>query len=205
MKMEDVEEVGSYKYLGVHIDEDLTFNTHISYVIKNVAHKLYLLCKIRSKISRKASLDIYKAMILPLLDVGDIFYHGASQVLINEVESLQKPAIRIALSLPRMASVQNELGRYNLLTLEKRRKVRLAQLARWMAKKTKYHIQTSGSTRSHANNRMNLKVIYPRKNKVQRSFLYQSTNLWNSLPTYLHCLTKPETFKKEFIEYMQSG
>lgn len=57
-------EVGSYKYLGVHIDEDLSFSTHIRHVIKNVAHKIYLFCKVRSKLTKKSALDVYKAMIL---------------------------------------------------------------------------------------------------------------------------------------------
>lgn len=62
LKMEDVvlEEVTNYKYLGVYIDNELTFSAHINAIIKNVAHKIHLLSKIRWKITEKAVLDVFK-------------------------------------------------------------------------------------------------------------------------------------------------
>lgn len=130
---------------------------------------MHILCKIRSYVTKKALLEVYKVMILPLLDFGDIFYQGAIQKLLNKVESLQKRAVRTIAGLPRMSSVQGELTKYKLSMLEKRRKLHLAQTAPWMAGKVKYIDQTIGNTRSHAEGRVKLKVIHPRKNKVKRS------------------------------------
>lgn len=204
MKMVEtkMEEVESYKFLGVYIDEELSFNTHIWQVIKNVAHKIHILCKIRPYVTRNASLDIYRVMILPLLDFGDIFYHGATQNLLNKIESLQKRAIHIVPCLPRMLSVGEELTRYKLLPLNKRRKLHLAQIARWMAGKGNYIDQKTGNTRSYAEGRTKLKVLYPRKNKVKRCFMYQATTIWNDLPTSLHRVVKPDEFKREFLNHM---
>lgn len=194
-----LEEVGQYRYLGVHIDDELNFNVHIRYIIKNVAHKIYLLCKVRSCLTKKAALDVFKVMILPLLDVGDVFYHGANQTQLNKIELLQKRAIRIVSGLPRLASVQEEIVRHKVLPLWKRRKLHLAQLARWMAGKSKYLDVRPGNTRSHAENRIKLNVIYPRKSKIKKSFLYQSVTIWNDLPTYLNGGCTPEEFKKGVI------
>lgn len=193
-----LEEVGLYKYLGVHIDEDLSFNPHIRAIIKNVAHKIYLLCKIRSKVTMKVAADVYKAMILHLFDVGDVFYHGATQTMLNKIESLQNRAIRVVAKMPRISSVQEELKKRKLLSLERRRKLHLAQLARWMSSKDKFKDHTMGITRSHAQDKVKLKVIYPTKNKVQRSFIYQATTLWNNLPAHLHGVKKAEDFKKQY-------
>lgn len=51
-----LEEVGQYRYSGVHIDDELNFNVHIRYIIKNVAHKIYLLCKVQSCLTKKGSI-----------------------------------------------------------------------------------------------------------------------------------------------------
>ena len=50
--------VSSYLYLGIDIDEHLTFKKYISTLIKNVSHKLYILRKVRPMFDKKASIDI---------------------------------------------------------------------------------------------------------------------------------------------------
>lgn len=197
-----LEEVTNYKYLGVHIDDDLSFNTHVRSVTKNVAHKIHLLSKIRSKLTKKSAMDVYKVMVLPLFDQGDVFYHGTSQANLNKLQVMQNRAIRIIGKLPRLANVTEESKKYNIIPLVMRRKLHLVQIARWMARQTRYKDHTVAYTRSHACNRVKLKVPFPRKQKVKRSFLYQATEMWNSLPTYFHCITKPEEFKREIVKYL---
>ena len=63
-----IDYVFQYKYLGITIDEILSFHSHLNNTIKLVAHKIFLLHKIRSYITENAAIKIYKAMILPYLD-----------------------------------------------------------------------------------------------------------------------------------------
>ena len=56
--------VCSYLYLGIDIDEHLTFKKYFSTMIKKVSHKLYILIKVRPMLNKKASIDIVKTMIL---------------------------------------------------------------------------------------------------------------------------------------------
>ena len=66
--------VGDYKYLGVMLDCRLNFEKHADAIGKLVSHKLYLLGKIRSFLTRQMALCIYKTKVLPYFDYGDIFY-----------------------------------------------------------------------------------------------------------------------------------
>ena len=66
--------VNSYLYLGIYIDEYLTFKKYFDTLFQNVSHKLYILRKIRSMINVKASLDIVKTMMCSIIDYGNIFY-----------------------------------------------------------------------------------------------------------------------------------
>ena len=72
--------VPSYKYLGFMLDSTLSFNHHVSTVIKVVAYKVNLLSKIRRYLTENVALKIYKSMILPYFDYGDVIYDAAKQM-----------------------------------------------------------------------------------------------------------------------------
>lgn len=72
-----------------------------------------------------------------------------------------------------------------------------------MAGQGRYKDLTAVNPRSHATNRVKLKVLFPRKQKAKRSFLYQAAELWNSLPTFLHCRMTSDEFKKEATRYLE--
>lgn len=52
MGLTKLEHVKAYKYLGVTIDKDLNFKQHLKQVIKNCAHKIYVLGKIRKRLTQ---------------------------------------------------------------------------------------------------------------------------------------------------------
>ena len=70
-----LEQRRSFKYLGVIVDESLSWNSHISdisYVASRVYPKVKLLNRILSFLDTTTLLKIYKATILPILDYGCI-------------------------------------------------------------------------------------------------------------------------------------
>lgn len=58
-------------------------------------------------------------------------------------------------------------------------------------------------TRSHDIQRKKLKIPFPKKDKVKRSFLYQAASLWNGLPTDTHCDNDPNSFKNKIIKILK--
>lgn len=66
MGLTKLEQIKSYKKLGVTLDKDLNFKAHLRQIIKNCAHKIDKLGKIRKKITQRAAVDIYKTMVIPL-------------------------------------------------------------------------------------------------------------------------------------------
>ena len=87
--------VFQYKYLGVTIDEILSFNAHLNNTIKLVAHTNFLLHKIKYYITDEAAIKVYKSMILPYLDYGDIFYMNANSIQVKKLQTLQNRALKI--------------------------------------------------------------------------------------------------------------
>ena len=60
--------VYSYLYLGVELDDTLSYDKHLKNVVNKTTQKLYIFRKIRRFISRLTAIIVYKQMILPLLE-----------------------------------------------------------------------------------------------------------------------------------------
>ena len=90
--------VFQYKYLGETIDEILSFNAHVNNTIKLVSHTIFLLQKFY--ITDNAAIKIYKSMILPYLDYGDIFFMNANSIQVKKLQTLKNCALTIGNSIP---------------------------------------------------------------------------------------------------------
>ena len=82
--------VQSYKYLGVWIDAKLKFDIHIKKILKDVSFRLTRSFKIRNTITENIALRIYKVMVLPFIDNGDIIYLTGTKTSIKKLDVLQK-------------------------------------------------------------------------------------------------------------------
>ena len=92
-----LERVCSYKYLGLILDEHLTYNKHIKEMNKLVSHKLYLLSKVRRYLTPAASINIFKTMVLSLIEYCDIVYAGTSAMNLTKIDNLFYRGLRICL------------------------------------------------------------------------------------------------------------
>ena len=81
------------KHLGIILDPNLNFNTHIDQKIKK-CNKLIGLIRRRSvNLPRSALLTIYKSFIRPHLDYGDILYDKPNnENFPNKIEKVQSRA-----------------------------------------------------------------------------------------------------------------
>lgn len=113
-----LEEVMDYKYLGLKIDNKLSFKVHINTIIKNVAGKISNLNRIKRCLTQKAMIDVYKAMIVPLFDVGDVFYDSTNQASLNKLQVLQNRAVRIIMKMPSRSNTTEAHHKLNILSLE---------------------------------------------------------------------------------------
>ena len=116
--------VSSYLYLGVDIDNMLTFGKHFKNTFKNVYHKLYILRKIRYMINIKAALDITKTMLCSIIDYGNIFLSSCNENDLNDLQVLQNSAVRCCYSVsdPRDEHVLDLHSQANMKMISTRRK-----------------------------------------------------------------------------------
>ena len=106
-----------FKFLGVVIDESLSWNNHVSYDASRVYPKLKFLNRISSFLSPVVLLKIFKKNILPILDYGCIVWGFCSKKNSDFMERLQNKAMRVILRTNHLMCTQSMRERLGLLTL----------------------------------------------------------------------------------------
>ena len=92
-----IEVSSSAKLLGVVVSDNLRWNAHVESICKKAATRLYFLKQLkRAKVPPKDMLLFYTTCIRPVLEYAcPVFHHSLPQYLSNEMERLQKRALRI--------------------------------------------------------------------------------------------------------------
>ena len=186
----EIQQVPSYKYLGVTLDNSLTFNLQIQQTMNKVSHKLYIISKIRKFLTTKSSILIYKTMILPYFDYGDIVYMFASKNELNKLERLQERCINICTRTYGRDNISNIRAEHKLPTLEKRRKCHINNFMYKRDTNIEENIDSSIQTRSKTSKKFI--VNKPNIEAYKRSIIYSGATTWNAL--------KPETKNIQIYE-----
>ena len=83
------------KFLGVIIDNKLTWKEHISYICGKVAKGIGIISKVRKYLNKNTLLDLYYSFIYPYLTYCNQVWGLSCQSYMNALVKLQKRAIRI--------------------------------------------------------------------------------------------------------------
>ena len=81
--------VHNYSYLGVNLDEQLNYESHTQITIRRVKTKLLQLKRVRSFLNKQAAILVYKNMILPIMEYGNIFLSSLSVTTKKKLQTMQ--------------------------------------------------------------------------------------------------------------------
>ena len=183
----------SYKYLGIILDQTLSFNKHINNCIKNVAHTIYLLSKVRPYINVTTSTILYKSVILPNIDYGDIIYEATNTANLMKLQRLQNQCLRICARSRDLIPTTELHCRYKVGILESRRQGHLNNYMFKQQNNTDLIDQLIIRTRAHDGTLF--KVEYPYLEKYKQSTFYHGTLLWNDLSSATRNIASYTSFK----------
>ena len=98
----------STRYLGVILDKKLSWRNHLQHIEPKCAHRIHLLrflSRTAKNPNTKTMLNIYKAIVRPILTYGFPLLLTASDKTWERMQIIQNKAIRAALNLPNYTSV----------------------------------------------------------------------------------------------------
>ena len=92
----DIEQVSTFKLLGVHLSEDLTWAVHCDYIVKKANRRLYALRQLKKcKVPSADIVHIYCALIRSILEYASAVFAGLPKYLACYLEKVQKRALSI--------------------------------------------------------------------------------------------------------------
>jgi hypothetical protein len=117
-----IQQVLSTKFLGVEIDQFLSWRSHIKKIESKISAMIGILAKIRYKLSEDTACLLYSIIILPHLNYCNIVWGNNYKSALNRLDVLQKRALRICILSNRRVSSNvlfNKCAALNIFDLNK--------------------------------------------------------------------------------------
>ena len=83
------------RYLGIIIDNHLSWKHHIDHVAIKISHTIGLISKVRHFVPKTTLLNIYHSLVTPYLTYGLLVWGQASNSYLEKLLKLQKRALRL--------------------------------------------------------------------------------------------------------------
>ena len=185
---ETLERVREIKYLGVIIDDKLTFKSHIDNIIKKVAKKYGIMCRLKNELTVTSKIQLYKSLISPHLDFCSSILFLANNTQILRLQRLQNKVMRLILRCTRYTSSSFMLDALQWLSVKQRiyyltmvfiYKILNGLVPRYLCDRIErgndiHRYNTRSATDARTPN-----FLFSRS---QNSLLYKGINFFNSMP-----------------------
>ena len=106
------------KFLGIHLDDSLSWKYHIDYICNKISRTLFALRQTRNILSTPSMLMLYNALIHPYISYGILAWGNASQTMLNRILLLQKRALRLIHKRPYNSHTDPLFSRSNVLKVQ---------------------------------------------------------------------------------------
>jgi len=123
-----IDKVKETSFLGVKIDDKLSFQSHIKQTEKKISKGLYALRSVKHILPKKHLKLIYHALVAPHLSYGIIFWHSSAKSHLHRLNVLQKKAIRTITNSDYNAPSEPLFKQENILPLEKIHKFEIQKI-----------------------------------------------------------------------------
>ena len=91
---EEIEQITSFKLLGVYIDNRLTFSEHIKSICIKSSQKIGVIMRLKNLIPEKAKLHLFKTAILPHLTYCSLTWHFIRASDKRKLERVQEKRVK---------------------------------------------------------------------------------------------------------------
>ncbi|XP_040074077.1 uncharacterized protein LOC120846405 [Ixodes scapularis] len=193
-----LDKVSTYKYLGVHLTSNLSWNTHLDYILRRANQSLGFLRRHLYMATAETKLLAYSTLIRPKLKYAAIIWNPHQKYLNNNLESLQNRATRFILKTYSPISVSQFKSSLGLLTLHQRR---------YLARSSHFHKLYHSSSDFRQNNILpparisprhdhcyKVHIPFARTNLFKYSPFVQAATEWNELASEIAMVTDHDTF-----------
>ena len=187
------------KLLGVTIDFELKFNSHISNICKKASRQLNVLKRLGKYLNKLGKLTIYHSFILSNFNFCPLSWHFCNEANTNKIEKIQERALRF---------IYNDYNSTyeNLLIVSKLPTLKVRRLRTMAIEVYKIIHQESPSYLHDLIKIKDTKYCFRYDNITEipsvrttryglKTFRYAAAKLWNELPNHFRTQTSFNQFK----------
>ena len=202
-----IPQVDSTKYLGVYIDNKLTFKEHTKYIAHKLSKSNRLLAKLRHFTNHCDILNFYHAHVQSHLNYCAVIWGSAADSYIQRLTALQNKSLCL-ITFQKSHVVDLEAVYKETKVLQLNKHIFLNQcLFIWkiVHRKFDHNMQSMfDNVLRNPNFDLNFKFILPfrRTSAGQNSLTFAGIKSWNKLPADTKSLTSFSLFKKTAIEFL---
>ena len=208
---QDIEQVQKFKFLGLWINENLTWDDHVSSIVLKVSKKINLLRHLSWVLPKCVLIQFCSSYILPCFDYADVIWNGCIVECCTKLERLQNYAARIILHRKRSDSATAMKSQLGWESLSNRRKLHILT----MTHRTVNGLLPSylgnlftrtNSVHSHHTRDSHTRLYVPagKTNYVHKSTVATALTLWNALPHSIRSLKSSSNFKVAAKNYLST-
>ena len=206
-----LEQCKTYKYLGVIIDENLNWKSHIEYICGKISRAVGGLATLRHCTNIEILREVYFALINSYVRYGITAWGNASESTLQPLNVLINKAVRIMTFAPYgpldIKPIYKELEFLDI------HQTFLLEMGKFMYKKKKnllpvnianhFELESAVQHRYNLRNRQNITPKFNNKSATgAKSFQIEGEKLWNVLPPYLKSCDSLNIFKKLYKSHL---
>ena len=188
------------KYLGVFIDPELKWNSHIDKLCAKTSKLVNFLGRLRSFLNEDSLKLIYRSVILPLFDYADVIFDSSNLKYTQQLQKIQNRACRIILKISPYKYMSNHTV-HQLLNWESLKSRRIKHTLSMVYKSLNgisapylHDIFQISSHKYSLRSDKNLSLPKPRTEYCRRMFSYRGTSYFNEMPRDAKCSVSYSSF-----------
>ena len=205
-----IPQVSSVKFLGIHLDQHLTWNNHISEIAKKLSKNVGILYRIAHLLPTSVRINIYYSLIHPFLSYCNVVWASNYTNRLKRLIILQKKAIRIIAGKSSRAHSHSLFQHFKILQLEK---IKITQMTEFIFKYKmnllptcfeNYFNLTSSYHKYELRSADKFRSIPARTNTRMFSIKCSGPRYWNSLPLNIRSINNFRLFKQSLRSHLLS-
>ena len=208
VKGQIVNEITETKFLGVILDNKLSWNAHIKFISKKISKSLSILKMLKYTFPCRILKSLYYSFVYPYFSYCNLIWGGAAKSHLESQVLLQKKCIRNICKVGYLESTMPLFSEQKILNIEQIYNLNCAKFTFCSLNKIKYpefneRLVTNGSFHNYqTRSSKSLRKPHVRLQRFMNSFLNHGIETWNSLPDCIKNVKLLTTFKRNTKNYI---
>ena len=194
------------KFLGITLDENLSWKPHINGISKTCCKNIGVLNKLKHVLPKPSLYQLYCTLILPYLTYGVILWGSANKYLLNRIFKLQKRAVRIISNSSYLCHTKPLFEKYNVLDIfdlyNKELCIFMYKHQNGLLPRSFNHMFINMSNIHNYNTRN--KQSYRSEFHKLRNVMTLGPKLWNALPNEIKVAKHISDFKNKIVGHLKN-